>query len=111
MKRKNENNSKKTNTIICSRSRNGTGYIRQRTDGRWEGQYYFNGERKSCYGATKEECQGKLNTILGKIYRGVYREASLLPTYPKTCWHPMMGNPSSMALPKTDLPTLLYTAV
>lgn len=81
MKRKNENNSKKTNTIIRSRSRNGTGYIRQRTDGRWEGQYYFNGERKSCYGATEEECQGTLNIIFGKIYRGVYREGSLMPLY------------------------------
>lgn len=32
--------------------------------------YYFNGERKSCYDATEEDCQGTLKIILEKIYRG-----------------------------------------
>lgn len=60
------------------RSRNGTGHVRLRADGRWEGQYYFEGERKSCYGQTEEECQGKLNVALGKIYRGSYVDGSMI---------------------------------
>lgn len=63
------------------RSRNGTGHVRLRADGRWEGQYYFEGERKSCYGQTEEECQGKLNVALGKIYRGSYVDGSMMPFY------------------------------
>ena len=63
------------------RSRNGTGHVRLRADGRWEGQYYFEGERKSCYGQTEEECQGKLNVVLGKIYRGTYVDGSMMPFY------------------------------
>ena len=63
------------------RSRNGTGHVRLRADGRWEGQYYFEGERKSCYGQTEEECQGKLNVVLGKIYRGSYMDGSMMPFY------------------------------
>lgn len=63
------------------KSRNGTGYVRPRSDGRWEGQYYFEGERKSCYGKTEEECQGRLNVILGKIYLSVYVEGSQMPLY------------------------------
>ncbi|MFR8872582.1 MAG: hypothetical protein ACLVHV_03380 [Oscillospiraceae bacterium] len=61
----------------AKRSRNGTGHVRLRADGRWEGQYYFEGERKSCYGQTEEECQGKLNVVLGKIYRGTYVDGSM----------------------------------
>ena len=63
------------------RSRNGTGHVRLRADGRWEGQYYFEGGRKSCYGQTEEECQGKLNVALGKIYRGSYVDGSMMPFY------------------------------
>lgn len=63
------------------RSRNNTGYVRQRADGRWEGQYYFEGERKSCYGSSEEECQGKLNSIYSKIYRGSYVEGSQMSLY------------------------------
>lgn len=63
------------------RSRNGTGHVRLRADGRWEGQYYFEGERKSCYGQTEEECQGKFNVALGKIYRGSYVDGSMMPFY------------------------------
>ena len=81
MKTRNEEKSTKTTSITRSKSRNGTGYVRQRTDGRWEGQYYFNGDRKSCYGSTEEECRGKLNVIFGQIYRGSYSEGSMMPLY------------------------------
>lgn len=33
--------------------------------------WYFEGERKSCYGKTEEDCQGRLNVILGKIYLAI----------------------------------------
>lgn len=81
MEIRNEKKTTKATTITRSKSRNGTGYVRQRTDGRWEGQYYFNGDRKSCYGSTEEECRGKLNVIFGQIYRGSYSEGSMMPLY------------------------------
>lgn len=78
----------KSATLSVGRSRNGTGYVRQRADGRWEGQYYYEGERKSCYGQTEEECQGKLHVILGKIYTSTYVNTSLMPFYAYLhIWH------------------------
>ena len=61
------------------RARNGSGHVRLRSDGRWEGQYYLNGERKSCYGETEENCIGELKVILGKIYLGTYVDGSQMP--------------------------------
>ncbi|MFR1433707.1 MAG: hypothetical protein ACLSS9_00415 [Acutalibacteraceae bacterium] len=63
------------------RARNGSGHVRLRSDGRWEGQYYLNGERKSCYGETEENCIGELKVILGKIYLGTYVDGSQMPLY------------------------------
>lgn len=63
------------------KTRNGTGHVRLRSDGRWEGQYYFEGERKSCYGKTEEDCRGRLNVILGKIYLSTYIDGSQMPLY------------------------------
>lgn len=62
-------------------ARNGSGHIRRRTDGRWEAQYYFEGEKRSCYGSTEEECRHKLELIHIKIYKGTYRDASSMPLY------------------------------
>ena len=81
MKTKSKNQPKNGSSKKHNRSRNGTGHVRLRSDGRWEGQYYFDGDRKSCYGKTEEECQGKLNILLGKIYRGSYIEESQMPLY------------------------------
>ena len=63
------------------RARNGSGHVRLRSDGRWEGQYYLHGERKSCYGETEENCIGELKVILGKIYLGTYVDGSQMPLY------------------------------
>ena len=81
MKTRSKDQPKNGSSKKHSRSRNGTGHVLLRSDGRWEGQYYFDGERKSCYGKTEEECQGKLNILLGKIYRGSYIEESQMPLY------------------------------
>lgn len=81
MKTKSKDQPKNGSSKKHNRSRNGTGHVRLRSDGRWEGQYYFDGDRKSCYGKTEEECQGKLNILLGKIYRGSYIEESQMPLY------------------------------
>lgn len=72
---------KTTKSERHGKARNGTGHVRKRLDGRWEGQYYFKGERKSCYGTTEEDCRGKLNVILAKIYKGSYLEGSSMPLY------------------------------
>lgn len=75
---------KATNKRIENKSRrspNGTGCIKERSDGRFEGQYYYNGERKSCYAKSEEECRGKLNICLAKIYKGSYIEGSMMPLY------------------------------
>ena len=34
-------------TVHAMHSRSRKGHVRQRSNGRWEGQYYFKGERKS----------------------------------------------------------------
>ena len=60
--------SKGMETVGRKRARNGSGHIRRRTDGRWEAQYYFEGEKRSCYGSTEEECRHKLELIHIKIY-------------------------------------------
>ena len=51
---------------------NGEGTIRERSDGRWTGQYVINGKRKSVYGKTAKEVQEKLNHIKYEIQSGVY---------------------------------------
>lgn len=63
------------------RAPRGTGHIRQRTDGIWEGQYYFEGRRKSVYADSEDECRGELNVILGKIYQGTYIDGKMMPLY------------------------------
>lgn len=47
-----------------TKNRWGTGSIRKRTDGRWEGIYTFGGRAKSVYGQTREEVERKLKTLI-----------------------------------------------
>ena len=51
---------------------NGEGTLKKRSDGRWEGQYVFNGKRKSVYGKSQEEVRKKLNNVIHEIESGVY---------------------------------------
>lgn len=60
------------------RSRNGTGHVRLRADGRWEGQYYFEESAKAVTAKRKKNVR-KLNVVLGKIYRGTYVDGSMMP--------------------------------
>ena len=54
----------------------GTGTIRQRKNGSWEGQFWFEGRRKSIYGKTPEEVRAKLNGTLAEIMTDSYHENS-----------------------------------
>ncbi len=47
----------------------GTGTIKQRKNGTWEGQYYFEGKRKSIYAKTQAEVRLKLNSIISNIIK------------------------------------------
>lgn len=70
------------------RAPNGTGHIRERSDGKWEGQYYYLGEHKSCYADTESECRGLLNSILAKIYKGSFVAETSIPLYSYLyIWH------------------------
>ena len=61
--------------IIMARKRaNGEGTIKQRSDGRWEGQYSIGYTRKSVYGKTQEEVRKKLTKIQSDIDNSLYIE-------------------------------------
>lgn len=49
-----------------------TGYIRQRKNGLWEGQYVYERERRSIYGKTQEEVSQQLDKIITSIEEGTY---------------------------------------
>ena len=59
-----------------SKTNTGTGSIRQRKNGGWEGQYWLNGKRKSIYGKTKDEVRIRLNRILADILSNEHTEES-----------------------------------
>ena len=71
---------------MAGRRKNGTGTIRERKDGRWEGRiiigYDDNGKAKtkSVFGATKTECAKKLKELQGETYHITGR----LPTQAKS---------------------------
>ena len=71
---------------MAGRRKNGTGTIRERKDGRWEGRiiigYDDNGKAKtkSVFGATKTECAKKLKELQGDTYHITGR----LPTQAKS---------------------------
>jgi len=59
------------------RNSNGTGYIRRRTNGLWEGQYLFKGNRKSIYGADYNAVRSRLNQIYADIINSAHSEVSI----------------------------------
>lgn len=66
-----------------SRKENGSGSIRKRKDGRWEGRYSIPSKdgggsyiRKSVYADTQEELRKKITQITGEIDDGIYQEPS-----------------------------------
>ena len=69
--------------IMATKKANGSGYIRKRADGRWEG-VYCNGYnpktgkliRKSVYGKTQKEVRQALSKIASEIDGGTYAEPS-----------------------------------
>lgn len=59
----------------CKKSKrkaNGEGYIRQRSDGRWEAQVSMDGKRKSLYGGTQLEVRKKLTALQAENDMGYY---------------------------------------
>ena len=68
-----------------SRAANGAGYIRKRSDGRWEGQYSAGYDdrtgkliRKSVYGKTQKEVRQKISKVSTELDEGIYLEPSKL---------------------------------
>lgn len=53
-------------------SKPATGYVRQRKNGLWEGQYTFQREKRSIYGQTREEVTQELERIIHSIEDGNY---------------------------------------
>lgn len=49
-----------------------TGYVRQRKNGLWEGQYVFQRQKRSIYGEGREEVEKQLNKIVKSIEKGTY---------------------------------------
>lgn len=64
-----------------TRAPKGSGHIRQRSDGSYEGQYYFEGERLSIYGESYDEVRSKLNLILDDIYHKNYSKGCMMPLW------------------------------
>ena len=69
----------------ASRSANGSGTIRKRSDGRWEGRYSLGFDpktgkqrQKSVYGATQKEVRQKLSQISVEIDEGTYVEPTAM---------------------------------
>lgn len=57
---------------MATRRDNGEGTIRQRADGRWEGQLLLpDGKRKSVYGKNRTEVKQKLKELRAKVEAGV----------------------------------------
>jgi len=54
----------------------GTGSVRQRKNGSWEGQYWYGGKRKSIYGKVYEDVRIRLNNIMSEILSEEHIEAS-----------------------------------
>lgn len=68
--------------VLHGKEQQGTGYIRKREDNgnvRWEGQYYYDGHRKSIYGPDYETVRMQLNEILASIYRKTNVDGSTTP--------------------------------
>ena len=68
-----------------SRAANGAGYIRKRSDGRWEGQSTIGYDdktgkriRKSVYGKSQKEVRQKISKVSTELDEGIYLEPSKL---------------------------------
>ena len=68
-----------------TRTANGAGTLRKRSDGRWEARYTIGFDpktgkqiQKSVYGSTQQEVRKKLNSITTTIDNGEYKEPSKL---------------------------------
>lgn len=62
---------------MATRRDNGEGTIRERADGRWEGQLLLpDGKRKSVYGKNRTEVKQKLKELRSKVEEGVDVRAS-----------------------------------
>lgn len=77
----------KQKSATKTRNSNNTGHVRLKRNGLWEGQYWWEGKRKSVYGRSEEECRGKLNGILADIYKGSYINGSTMPFYAYLKWY------------------------
>lgn len=78
-------NLKKRGNNMAKRNAHGSGAIRERSDGRWEGRYTLGTDpgtgkpiRKSIYGKTQQEVRKKLNAIITSIDEGEYKDPSKL---------------------------------
>lgn len=61
------------------RSANNMGTVRKRPDGRWEGRYTgSDGKQHSVYALTQKDCISALQTSLGEVNNGSWREPSKL---------------------------------
>lgn len=61
------------------RSANNMGTVRKRPDGRWEGRYTgSDGKQHSVYAMTQKDCISALQTSLGEVNNGSWREPSKL---------------------------------
>ena len=75
---------------MAKRRKNGAGSLRQRPDGRWEGRYYIGTNLsgfpkcKSVYGATKAECEEKLDKLVGTL--GAIKLGRIKPDTPFGQW-------------------------
>lgn len=78
---------KKQISATKTRNSNDTGHVRLKRKDLWEGQYWWEGKRKSVYGRSEAECRGKLNGILADIYKGSYINGSAMPFYSYLKWY------------------------
>ena len=60
-----------------NKNADGTGHIRKRDNGMWEGQYHHADKRKSIYGYDYNEVRSRLNEICNALMNDTYVEDSL----------------------------------
>ena len=75
---------------MAKRRKSGTGCLRLRKDGRWEGRYCIgknangNPKAKSVFAATKSECEAKLNKLIAEY--GAVKAGRIKPNSPFAQW-------------------------
>jgi integrase len=63
--------------IGMNKNADGTGHIRKRDNGMWEGQYHHGDKRKSIYGYEYNEVRSRLNDICNSLMNDTYAEDSI----------------------------------